>query len=63
VAAVLARHLESSADDVAAGLVSAARAFDRGPVLSDDLAVLVLRAQGADVPGRLALVAESAPAV
>jgi serine phosphatase RsbU (regulator of sigma subunit) len=59
VAAVLARHPDDSADDVAAGLVGAARAFDRGPVLGDDLAVLVLRAVGADVPRRLTLVAEA----
>jgi PAS domain S-box-containing protein len=50
VAAVLARHSRSSVEDVAAELVGAARSFDRGHELSDDLALLVLRARAAHVP-------------
>ena len=50
VAAVLARHSRSSVEDVATELVGAARSFDRGHELSDDLALLVLRARTAHVP-------------
>jgi PAS domain S-box-containing protein len=61
VAALLGRHPDACADDVAGGLVSAARAFDRGPVLSDDLAVLVLRARGAEVTTHAPLVSGTVP--
>lgn len=61
VSAVLGRHADRSAEETAAELVGAARRFHRSDALADDLAILLLRVQGALTDRRPAALTTPAP--